>query len=101
MHSHQKKIQENFDAPGFNPMALGGRDANDFKPFPGYTGNLTLGGRDAYRNLPMFIRQMSTGGKIGLAAGVILLIIAIVLIVMYFMKGKGEVAPVQQVYEFF
>ncbi len=101
MHSHQKKIQENFDSPGFNPMALGGRDANDFIQFQGYTGNLTLGGRDAYINLPMFIRQMSTGGKIGLAAGIILLIIAIVLIVMYCLKGKGEVAPVQQVYEFF
>jgi len=101
MHSHQKKIQENFDAPGFNPMALGGRDANDFKPYPGYTGNLTLGGRDAYRNLPMFIKEMSTAGKVGLAAGIVFLIIAVILIIMYFMKGSTEAAPSQRVYEFF
>ena len=92
MHSHQRKFRENFvmpesRLPKFNPMALGGRDADE-GPAPKGT---ILGGRDATQNLPMFIRnfkkmftyRISTGAMSG-----IVLVIAIVCILLFLWAKK-------------
>jgi hypothetical protein len=56
MHSHQRNFRENFVMPdsknnGFNPMALGGRDADE-GPAPK---GMLLGGKNP--NISLFIRN--------------------------------------------
>lgn len=109
MHSHQRNFRENFVMPesnlsGFNPMALGGRDADE-GPAPK---GMLLGGKNP--NISMFIRnfkkmfpyRIDNKEIAGTCCGIGCLIL-IVGVIYYYKKNKSSevISPPQQFITFF
>jgi hypothetical protein len=109
MHSHQRNFRENFVMPesnlsGFNPMALGGRDADE-GPAPkgmllgGKNPNISLFIRNFKKMFPYRIENKEIAGIVGGIVGLCLIVGAI-----YYYSTKNnssEVISSPQQYIFF